>query len=83
MTNDAPTSNFLRTPAIWVPGMSASDWQGQLKGMALRAMATRDFLAGDLDPATFEDVLEATGYRPGILADQWGEGRTVDECPSS
>jgi hypothetical protein len=51
--------------------------------MALRAMATRDFLAGDLDPATFEDVLEATGYRPDILADQWGEGRTVDECPSS
>jgi hypothetical protein len=79
MTNDAPTSNFLRTPAIWVPGMSSSDWQTELKGMALRVMATRDFLAGALDPGTFEDVLEATGYRPEILADQWGAGRDVDQ----
>lgn len=82
--HDLPsTTNFLRTPALWVPGMSESDWQEQVRGMTLRAMATRDFLAGKLDAATFEDVLEATGYRPDILADHWGEGRTVDEWPSS
>lgn len=83
MADSPDTSNFLRTPALWLPGMSDSDWKHQIDAMFLRSQATRDFLAGDLDAATFEDVLEATGYRPDILADQWGEGRTVDEWPSS
>ena len=66
---------LLRTPAIYCPDMSASEWQSELDLMLARSLATGDFLAGRITPAEFEDLLAASGIAdPFDLADQWENG---------
>lgn len=74
---DRDVAELLATPAIWVPGMTGDEWNAELDRSFDRALATRDFLDGQLTPDQFEDALYHFGIPdPFQLAEVWEEGKT-------
>ena len=65
---------FLSTPAIWTPGQSDEQWQGEIDRMIERTFLTRAFVDGEISPADFEEGLFENGVDPYWAAEIWEEG---------
>lgn len=77
MAKPRSVAELIATPAIWIPDMTDSEWQGQIDAMFERALAARDFVGGKLTPDEFADCLLDHGYEPNTIFGAWAEGLTL------
>lgn len=75
MVGQIDLQTFLTIPAESFPGMTAEEWDLEIKKHVNRQLITRDFIEGKITPEDFWCYLAEDGYDPIFLDSIWEEAK--------
>lgn len=72
------SDSFFVVPGLILPSQGEEIVQASLDAIWVRAVATNQFLNGEISPSDFEEVLWETGLEPYVVADCWENGVSLN-----